>query len=156
MAEKEIVLTLEGKEKLQDELDYLENEKRSEVAERIRVAREFGDISENSEYDDAKNEQGMVEARIIEIRSILAEAIVISAPINSGKVGIGATVAVLMNDVEKEFSIVGTVESQPVEGRISEESPVGKAIAGLKVGDEASTKGPSGKKIKLKVLSITY
>ena len=103
MAENNYILTEEGKEKLEEELHYLETEKRAEIGERIRVAREFGDISENSEYDDAKNEQGMMEARIAEITRILSEATVVSAPKRSGKVNIGSRVTVEMGGRERVF-----------------------------------------------------
>lgn len=101
----EYILTPEGKEKLEKELHYLENEKRAEVGERIKVAREFGDISENSEYDDAKNEQGMVEARIAEINQILSEATVVAAPKKSNKVTVGSIVTVDMGGRERVFTI---------------------------------------------------
>ncbi|MEG0217754.1 MAG: transcription elongation factor GreA, partial [Raoultibacter sp.] len=94
MADRDYILTAEGKVKLEEELHYLENEKRSEIGERIKVAREFGDISENSEYDDAKNEQGMMEARIAEITHILGDATVVTTPKRSTKVNIGSTVIV--------------------------------------------------------------
>ena len=96
MANDNFILTQEGKEKLEEELHYLETEKRAEIGERIKVAREFGDISENSEYDDAKNEQGMMEARIAEISRILSEATVVSTPKRSSKVNIGSMVTVDM------------------------------------------------------------
>lgn len=128
MAENNYILTEEGKEKLEEELHYLETEKRAEIGERIRVAREFGDISENSEYDDAKNEQGMMEARIAEITRILSEATVVSAPKRSGKVNIGSRVTVEMGGRERVFSIVGAAESNSAEGKISNESPVGAAL----------------------------
>lgn len=105
MANDNYVLTEEGKKKLEEELHYLENEKRAEIGERIKVAREFGDISENSEYDDAKNEQGMMEARIAEISRILSEATVVNAPKRSSKVNIGSTVTVDMNGRERVFTI---------------------------------------------------
>lgn len=107
MANDNYVLTEEGKKKLEEELHYLENEKRAEIGERIKVAREFGDISENSEYDDAKNEQGMMEARIAEISRILSEATVVNAPKRSSKVNIGSTVTVDMNGRERVFTIGG-------------------------------------------------
>ena len=132
MAENNYILTEEGKEKLEEELHYLETEKRAEIGERIRVAREFGDISENSEYDDAKNEQGMMEARIAEITRILSEATVVSAPKRSGKVNIGSRVTVEMGGRERVFSIVGAAESNSAEGKISNESPVGAALLGHK------------------------
>ena len=121
MANDNLILTPEGREKLEEELHFLETEKRAEVGERIKVAREFGDISENSEYDDAKNEQGMVEARIAEISHILSEATVVSAPKRSSKVNIGSTVTVDMGGRERVFSIVGAAESNVAEGKISNE-----------------------------------
>ena len=149
MANDNYVLTEEGKKKLEEELHYLENEKRAEIGERIKVAREFGDISENSEYDDAKNEQGMMEARI-------AEATVVNAPKRSSKVNIGSTVTVDMNGRERVFTIVGGAESDAHEGKISNESPVGQALLGCKKGDEVTTTGPTGRDIKLTVIKIEH
>lgn len=156
MAENNYILTEEGKEKLEEELHYLETEKRAEIGERIRVAREFGDISENSEYDDAKNEQGMMEARIAEITRILSEATVVSAPKRSGKVNIGSRVTVEMGGRERVFSIVGAAESNSAEGKISNESPVGAALLGQKKDDEVETTGPTGRVIKMKILKIEH
>ncbi len=156
MAENNYILTEEGKEKLEEELHYLETEKRAEIGERIRVAREFGDISENSEYDDAKNEQGMMEARIAEITRILSEATVVSAPKRSGKVNIGSRVTVEMGGRERVFSIVGAAESNSAEGKISNESPVGAALLGRKKDDEVETTGPTGRVIKMKILKIEH
>lgn len=156
MAENNYILTEEGKEKLEEELHYLETEKRAEIGERIRVAREFGDISENSEYDDAKNEQGMMEARIAEITRILSEATVVSAPKRSGKVNIGSRVTVEMGGRERVFSIVGAAESNSAEGKISNESPVGAALLGHKIDDEVETTGPTGRVIKMKILKIEH
>lgn len=153
MADQEI-LTEEGREKLLAELEYLENEKRAEIGERIKVAREFGDISENSEYDDAKNEQGMMEARILEINRILRESKLVSAPKKSNKVCIGNTVSVEMNGTKREFTIVGGAESDVSANKISNVSPVGAALLGAKKGDEVKTTGPTGKEINLKVLSF--
>ena len=109
--EKDYILTQEGKAKLEEELHYLETEKRAEIGERIRVAREFGDISENSEYDDAKKEQAMMEGRIAEITRILGEATVVDAPTKSSKVHIGSKVTVDMGGNERVFTIVGAAES---------------------------------------------
>ena len=150
------ILTEEGREKLEEELHFLETEKRAEIGERIKVAREFGDISENSEYDDAKNEQGMMEARIAEIGRILSEATVVSAPKRSSKVNIGSTVVVDMNGKERTFTIVGGAESDVASGKISNESPVGAALLGHKKGDEIETTGPTGRAIKLVVLKIEH
>lgn len=152
----EYILTPEGKEKLEKELHYLENEKRAEVGERIKVAREFGDISENSEYDDAKNEQGMTEARIAEITRILSEATVVNTPKRSSKVNIGSVVTVDMNGKERVFTIVGAAESDVAAGKISNESPVGSALLGHKKGDEITTTGPTGREISLTILKIEH
>ena len=154
MQEANDILTQEGKDKLEEELRYLETEKRAEVGERIRVAREFGDISENSEYDDAKNEQGMVEARIAEINRILSEAVVVNAPKRSSKVFIGSTVTVDMGGRERVFTIVGAAESDVAAGKISNESPVGAALIGHKKGDQVSTVGPTGREVNMTILKI--
>ena len=156
MANDNFILTPEGRQKLEEELHYLENEKRAEVGERIKVAREFGDISENSEYDDAKNEQGMMEARIAEITHILSEATVVSAPKRSNKVNIGSTVIVDMGGKERTFTIVGGVESDVASGKISNESPVGSALIGHKKGDHIETVGPTGRVIEMDILKIEH
>ena len=144
------ILTPEGKQQLEEELHYLETEKRAEVGERIKVAREFGDISENSEYDDAKNEQGMLEARIAEITRILGEATVVATPKRSNSVHIGSTVTVDMGGRERVFTIVGAAEADSHAGKISNESPVGAALLAHKKGDEIETTGPTGRVIKMK------
>ena len=156
MADSNYILTQEGKEKLEEELRYLENDKRVEVGERIKVAREFGDISENSEYDDAKNEQGMMEARIAEINRILSEATVVNTPKRSSMVHIGSTVTVDMGGRERVFTIVGAAESDVSAGKISNESPVGSALLGHKKGDEIQTTGPTGREIKMTILKIEH
>ncbi len=156
MADNNFILTQEGKDKLEEELRFLETVKRAEIGERIRIAREFGDISENSEYDDAKNEQGMMEARIAEISRILSEAQVVSAPKRSTKVNIGSTVTVEMNGSERVFTIVGAAESNVSEGKISNESPVGSALLGHKKGDEVKTQGPTGKEIVMQITKIEH
>ena len=156
MASDNFILTQEGREKLEEELHYLENEKRAEVGERIRVAREFGDISENSEYDDAKNEQGMVEARIAEITHILSEATVVSAPKRSNKVNIGSTVTVDMGGNQRTFTIVGAAESDVANGKISNESPVGSVLIGRKKGEHVETVGPTGRKIEMDIIKIEH
>ena len=156
MADGNFILTQEGKDKLEEELHFLETEKRAEIGERIKVAREFGDISENSEYDDAKNEQGMMEARIAEISRILSEATVVNTPKRSSKVNIGSVVTVDMNGRERVFTIVGGAESDAAEGKISNESPVGQALLGRKKGDEVATTGPTGRDITLTILKIEH
>lgn len=150
----EYILTEEGKAELEQELHYLETEKRAEIGERIRVAREFGDISENSEYDDAKNEQGMMEARIAEITRILGEATVVSAPKRSSKVNIGSKVTVDMGGKERVFSIVGSAESDAAAGKISNESPVGSALLGHKKGETVEAQGPTGRTVTMTIVKI--
>ena len=154
MASDNTILTPEGRAKLEEELHYLETDKRAEVGERIKVAREFGDISENSEYDDAKNEQGMVEARIAEISRILSEATVVNTPKRSNKVNIGSTVTVDMGGKERVFTIVGAAESDVANNKISNESPVGSALIGHKKGDHVETVGPTGRAIEMDIIKI--
>ena len=156
MANDNFILTPEGREKLEEELRYLENEKRAEIGERIKVAREFGDISENSEYDDAKNEQAMVEGRIAEITHILNEATVVNTSKRSNKVNIGSMVTVDMGGKERVFTIVGAAESDVASGKISNESPVGAALIGHKKGDHVETTGPTGRKIEMDILKIEH
>ena len=156
MADSNFILTPEGKQKLEEELHYLETEKRAEIGERIKVAREFGDISENSEYDDAKNEQGMMEARIAEISRILSEATVVSTPKRSSKVNIGSTVTLDMAGRERVFTIVGAAESDVAAGKISNESPVGSALLGRKKGDVVKTTGPTGREIEMTIIKIEH
>lgn len=156
MADSNFILTQEGRNKLEEELHYLETVKRAEIGERIKVAREFGDISENSEYDDAKNEQGMMEARIAEISHILSEATVVNAPKRSSKVNIGSTVTVDMNGRERVFTIVGGAESDVAVGKISNESPVGAALLGRKKGDFIETTGPTGKHVEMTIIKIEH
>lgn len=156
MAEKDCILTQEGKIKLEEELHHLETVKRIEIGERIKIAREFGDISENSEYDDAKNEQGMMEARIAEISRILSEATVVNVPKRSTKVNVGSTVIVDMDGRERAFTIVGGAESDASAGKISNESPVGSALLGKKKGDVVETLGPTGKQIVMTIVKIEH
>lgn len=154
MADQTYVLTEEGKQKLESELRYLETEKRAEIGDRIKVAREFGDISENSEYDDAKNEQAMLESRIAELTRILGEATVVAQSKRSTKVGIGSTVTVEMNGGERVFNIVGAAEADVRSGKISNESPVGAALLGHKKDDFVTSTGPTGRVIEMKVLKV--
>lgn len=154
MADKDRILTQEGKAKLEKELHHLETVKRAEIGERIKIAREFGDIAENSEYDDAKNEQGMMEARIAEISRILSEATVVNTPKRSNKVNIGSMVTVDMGGSERVFTIVGGAESDATEGKISNESPVGSALLGRKKGDVVEAFGPTGKQIVMTIVKI--
>ncbi|MCI8340039.1 MAG: transcription elongation factor GreA [Eggerthellaceae bacterium] len=156
MASNDYILTEEGRAKLEEELHYLETEKRAEIGERIKVAREFGDISENSEYDDAKNEQGMMEARIAEITRILSEATVVTTPKRSNKVNVGSVVTVDMGGTERVFTIVGAAEADVATGRISNESPVGAALLGHKKGDVVESTGPTGKVTKMEIVKIEH
>ncbi|ANE22010.1 MAG: transcription elongation factor GreA [Eggerthellaceae bacterium] len=154
MADQSPVLTEEGKRKLEEELHYLENEKRAEIGERIKVAREFGDISENSEYDDAKNEQGLMEARIAEINSILSDATIVAGGARKGYVSIGSTVTVEMNGSERVFSIVGAAEADVRKNKISNESPVGSALLGGKKGDHITVTGPTGRVSEMTIVKV--
>ena len=150
------VLTRKGEQQLKDELNELRSVRRREVAEKIKVALSFGDLSENSEYDEAKNEQGMIESRIAEIEQTLAHAQVIDEDdISTETVGIGTTVKILDMDLdeEMEFKMVGTKEADIDSGKMSDESPIGSAIMNHEVGDEVEIETPSGT-VKMKILEI--
>ena len=157
---KQILLTKEGLEALENELEYLKTEKRKEVAEKIKVARSFGDLSENSEYDEAKNEQAIVESRIADITVTIKNAKVIGDDeISNEQVHIGSTVEVeiaMPNGVKakKEYKIVGSNEASPLEGRISDESAVGKALLGRKQGEIVDVEVPAGV-MKYEIVSIS-
>lgn len=144
---KEVILTKEKLEKLEDELEYLKTKKRPEMAEKIKIARSFGDLSENADYDEAKNEQGEVESRIMKIEDMIRNAKTIEVVANSDTVGVGNTVTLFDEDFDEdvEYKIVGTAESNPLEGYISNESPVGEAIIGRKVGERVEVETPNGK-----------
>ena len=153
---KEVILTAEGYEKLKQEIEYLSTQKRREVADRIRIAREFGDIAENSEYDDAKNEQAMLEHRIATLEERLRAARVIEAnEITADVVSIGSHVRLKDVDANQtiEYHIVGSAEANPAEHRLSNESPVGKAIMGRKKGETVEVATPRGS-LKYKILEI--
>ena len=153
---RDVVLTPEGQAKLEDELKHLETVRRREVGERIKEAKEFGDLSENSEYDDAKNEQAWVESRILEITQILARATIIDAPKKSDKVTLGSKVELESHTGNKRvYQVVGSAEADPAADKISNESPVGAAILGHKKGDTVEVTTPSGKIIKYAILAIT-
>jgi len=154
---KEIALTPEGQAKLEDELRHLETVRRREVGERIKEAKEFGDISENSEYDDAKNEQAWVESRIIEINQILAHATIIDAPKSAPtKVTLGCHVTLeeVGTGEKHDYQIVGSAEADPAKGKISNESPVGQAIMSRKRGETVEVTTPRGLVIEYVVRSI--
>lgn len=144
---KEVILTKEKLEKLEDELEYLKTKKRPEMAEKIKIARSFGDLSENADYDEAKNEQGEVESRIMKIEDMIRNAKTIEFVENSDTVGVGNTVTLFDEEFDEdvEYQIVGTAESNPLEGLISNESPVGAAIIGHKVNDRVEVETPNGK-----------
>src|SRR5215475_9497801 len=153
---KEVILTPEGYEKLKTEIDHLRGERRREVAERIRVAREFGDIAENAEYDDAKNEQAMLEHKIAQLEERLLSARVITKKeISKDAVSVGSKVRLRDMQANKtfEYHIVGSTEANPAENKLSNESPVGKAIMGHKKGDVVEVAAPRGS-LKFKILEI--
>jgi transcription elongation factor GreA len=155
--QKDVILTPEGLEKLKQEIEYLSTDKRREVAERIKEAREFGDISENSEYDDAKNEQAMLEARIATLEDKLRSASVINAAeLSPDVVRVGSQVEVKDADSGKSltYTIVGSTEADPLANKLSNESPVGKALVGRKKGDVAKVTLPNGKTRQLTVTKI--
>jgi transcription elongation factor GreA len=154
--QKDVILTPEGLEKLKREIEYLSTDKRREVAERIKEAREFGDISENSEYDDAKNEQAMLEARIATLEDKLRSASVINASeLSPDLVRVGSVVHI-KDDAGKTatYTIVGSTEADPSSNKLSNESPVGKALVGRKKGDTAKVQLPNGRTRELTVTKI--
>jgi transcription elongation factor GreA len=153
---KEVILTAEGYEKLKKEIDLLRGDKRREVAERIRIAREFGDIAENAEYDDAKNEQAMLEHRIMQLEERLLSARVITKKeISKDSVSVGSKVRLRDMQANKtfEYHIVGSAEANPAENKLSNESPVGKAIMGKKKGEVVEVAAPRGA-LKFKIMEI--
>jgi transcription elongation factor GreA len=154
---RETVLTSEGLEELKNRIQYLRGERRREVAERIKEAREFGDIAENSEYDDAKNEQAMLEKQISDLETKLASARVINEKdVDTDVVSVGATVHVKDQKTDKstKFKIVGSAEANPSENRLSNESPVGRALLGHRRGETVTVPVPRGPARKLKVTKI--
>jgi transcription elongation factor GreA len=154
---RESLITQEGLEKLQEEIEFLTTTKRREVAERIKDAREFGDISENSEYDDAKNEQAMLEQRIAQLEERLRRAQVIDeSEVDTDVVSVGALVHVKdqKSGESRKFRIVGSTEANPAEQKLSNESPIGRALLGHARGDVVSVDVPRGPKKKLKITKI--
>jgi len=154
--ERQIILTAEGHRRLKEEIDYLSTKKRAEVAERIHDARQYGDISENSEYDDAKNEQALVEQRILVLEEKLRNAVILdSSTVSTDSVGIGTRVT--LQDIKSgdvvQYSIVGSAEADPTDHKLSTESPVGRAIIGHKPGEKVTVKVPKGS-LQLKVVAI--
>jgi transcription elongation factor GreA len=154
---RQSVITQEGLEKLKDEIEQLSTVKRREVAERIKEAREFGDISENAEYDDAKNEQALLEQRIAQLEERLRRAEVIdNKDIDTTEVGVGTVVHVKdqKSGDSQKFQVVGSAEANPIEHKLSNESPIGKALMGHKRNDVVSVDVPRGPKKKLKITKI--
>ena len=154
---KAVLLTSEGLKTLQDELETLKTVTRNEIAEKIKIARGFGDLSENSEYDEAKNEQAKIEARIVELEAMLKNAQVIDdIDVADGKIAIGCTVKLLDIEYNEEatYTIVGSAESNPKEFKISDESPVGEALIGHVAGDTV-TVVPEAGHLQFKVLEVS-
>ncbi len=157
MAQKEVVLTVKGLKKIEKELEHLKTVKRKEVSERIKVAISFGDISENSEYDEAKNEQAQLEERIYKLENMLKNARVIDEKdISVEMVSVGSKVRIkdLEYDEEVQYEIVGSAEADPYEAKISNESPVGSALIGKRVGDKVEIQVPAGE-VTYEVLEIS-
>ena len=153
---KKFIMTYEGVKKLEEELEYLKTVKRKEITEKIKVALGYGDLSENSEYDEAKNDQAFTEGRIIQLENMLKNAVVVDeSEIPKDKVSVGSIVKVMDYefDEEVEYTIVGSAEADPMNFKISNESPVGSALLGKKVGDVVEVAVPSGGS-KFEVLEI--
>ncbi len=157
--EKSYYMTEEGKEKLIKELEYLKSEKRKEVVERIKIARGFGDLSENSEYDAAKDDQAFVESRISTLEKMIRNAVIIESDENSTTVSLGKKVifAEIMSDGSEdeaeEYTIVGSAEADPFEGKISNDSPMAVSLLGRHVGDEVVVQTPGGE-IKVRIKDV--
>ena len=155
--EKKVILTREGYEKLEKELDYYVSVRRNEISEQIAIARGFGDLSENAEYDEAKNEQSRIEAKIVEMENTLRNCIVVEDDeVNTDTVGVGNTVKVMNEFLKKEqvITIVGANETDPINLKISSESPIGAALLGKRVGETVSVEVPVGV-MKMQILEIT-
>lgn len=154
--EKSYYMTEEGKKKLEDELEFLKTDRRQEVVERIKIARDFGDLSENSEYDAAKDEQAFVESRIAQVESMIRNAVIIEDDnSNPDVVGLGKSVTFIeLPDGEEEtYRIVGSAEADPFEGKISNDSPMAQAIIGKESGDQVSVPTPGGD-IEVKIIKV--
>jgi transcription elongation factor GreA len=156
--EKHNILTPEGLRRLEDELEHLKTVKRKEIAERIKASKEFGDISENAEYEDAKNEQAFIEGRILQLDQILRTARVVdnhNAPTDTITVGATVRVKDLGSGEEISYMLVGSAEAYPDQDRISNESPVGRALLGRRAGETVDVTVPAGK-LKYRVLKISH
>jgi transcription elongation factor GreA len=154
--EKVFPMTQEGKDKLEQELEYLKTVKRKEVVERIKIARSFGDLSENSEYDSAKEEQAFVEGRITTLENMIRNAKIIEGEADTSSVSLGRTVTFteLPDGEEETYTIVGSAEADPFEGKISNDSPIAKSLLGKKVGDEVTVQTPGGEML-VKIVNIS-
>ena len=154
---KEVVMTYAGLRALEDELENLKTVKRTEVADQIKEARSFGDLSENSEYDEAKNEQGLVESRIAELEKRLKHARVIDeSELSNDSISVGSHVKIKDEDGdEEEYDITGSTEADPLEGKISDESPIGSALIGHGVGDKVVVTLPNGNTVTYEVMAIS-
>lgn len=152
----EIYITEEGKKEKEERLEYLKTVRRPEVLEKLKVAREYGDLSENSEYDAARAEQGRVESEINMIEETLRIAKIVSSNAQSDTIRVGSVVKVLDLEMNEnfEYKIVGTIESNPDKGFISNESPIGKALVGRKKGEKVQIKTPDGESYEVKVISV--
>ena len=144
-----------GLDKLKAELENLKTVGRTEIAEKIRIARGYGDLSENSEYDEAKNEQAKIEARIVELEKTLENVTIIVDAVDTDAVTVGVTVTVFDVEYDEEltYRVVGSAEADPINGLISDDSPVGRALLGAKIGDEVVAEAPAGE-LKFRILSI--
>lgn len=154
--EKSFYMTLEGKEKLEEELHYLKTDRRQEVVERIKVARDFGDLSENSEYDAAKDEQAFVESRIAQVEKMIRNAVIIENDNDNPNVvslGKSVTFQELPDGDEETYMIVGSAEADPFEGKISNDSPMAKSLLGQEVGTEVAVVTPGGE-IQVKIVNV--
>lgn len=157
MIEKVYPMTLEGKQKLEDELEDLKINKRKEIVERIKIARSYGDLSENSEYESAKDEQAFVEGRISTLEKMIRFAEIIDDKnVEADIVSLGRTVTFveLPDEEEESYSIVGSAEANPLQGKISNDSPIAKALLGKRVGDEVSIATPGGD-MRVKIVNVT-
>lgn len=154
--EKTYPMTIEGKQKLENELEQLKTVRRKEVVERIKIARSFGDLSENSEYDAAKDEQAFVEGRITQLENMIRNAVIIEdTDVNSTEVTLGRTVTFqeLPDGDEESYTIVGSAEADPFEGRISNDSPIARSLMGKQIGDEVTVQTPGGD-MRVKIVSV--
>lgn len=146
-------LTIEGLKKIKERLKYLKGVKRKEIAERLAAARELGDLSENAEYSSVKEEQGLIESEIRRLENVLKTAIVVEEDPTKMKVEIGSRIIIEIDKTKKEYSVVGSEEANPAEGKISANSPLGKSLFGKKIGEVGSVKTPAGDK-KFKIIKI--